>query len=104
MYNQYILDYLRSGGAKIEKRNTLDIPSTSIKVFTSPEIILNPMGQLDRIPPINKENLSYNPTLSTGAQSIKECKLILSNAMGDGLPAKLCSQAASTKLKLMVSW
>lgn len=85
MYNQFVLKYLIEGGAKIEKMNMLDIPDSSVKTFITPENILNPMGVNDRVPPLNNDILNSNPTLETGAQSIKECKLILSNEMGNAL-------------------
>lgn len=82
MYTQYILKYLHAGGAKIEKMNVLDIPDVSVKTFISPESLLNPMGPRDHIPPINRDNLDKDMTLDTGAQSMKICKLMMSNQEG----------------------
>lgn len=85
MYTQYVLNYLRAGGAKIEKSNVLDIPDASVKTFISPENLINPTGKLDRVPPINRENLNKDIKLDTGAQTIKVCKLMLSNEEGNKL-------------------
>lgn len=82
MYTQYILNYLHAGGAKIEKLNVLDIPDASVQTFISPESLINPMGPRDHIPPINRDNLDKDMKLDTGAQSIKVCKLMLSNEEG----------------------
>lgn len=74
MYTQYVVNYLQAGGAKT---NALDIPDVNIKTIIAPEILLNPLGQLEHIPSINNDNLSKNPTIATGAQMMKECKLTM---------------------------
>lgn len=100
MYTQYILKYFQEGGAKIEPMNVLDIPDTSVKIFISPESLINPMGKMDHIPPINRENLKKDMELDTGAQSIKKCTLMLSNEEGNNLIQFINSSVKALKDKL----
>lgn len=100
MYANFIQDCLLNGGAVLDKISTFDIPETNVRNMLSQEAILNPIGSLDRIPPINQEILKNDPKLVIGVQTLKICKLILSKEEGDKLVSFVNDSIKARKTKL----